>query len=544
MPDPRELLRTDHLWLRTLRRPRWLIPTVIILAATVYATIQNWKVRVVNVIPASLEAEGETNAEPTLAVDPLYADRMFASAMWLGSEGIECGSLRAGVVVSTDRGKTWKLQCVLELEGDPDDIYADYAGDHSFDFVGPGSQAVAAYLTPAWGSLARVLEGVFLPMLPNGLAVTSTMDFTDTDQPHIAGDRDPAVGDYAMSASAIESPANCTPYDGARDAVVYISGPSPPTPTCFLERPAAMEIPSVRSAWHTSGTVYTVFYRPTARDIGVSDADGIAVVTADVVVTKGTRGATGGVTYGALAESAAPGGACIGQDNLPGIRVVRCLTIPQNNNIDPTFGQERRALSQLSIAVHPKNADAVYVAWGDSTTGSRLTLHVRASFDGGVKWDATDRITVTNATNPALAVNEDGAVGFAYQQLAVRAGEDWWDTVFIKANADFTHTVEFRLEEAMAKDPVAPQVPYLGDYMDLVAIGKDFYGVFSSNNDFARSVFPYGVTYVRKAPGTPIAVGSGVTVPVSIDPYFFAIERKSLLAEVRGWLTEMILTAR
>jgi hypothetical protein len=65
--------------------------------------------------------------------------------------------------------------------------------------------------------------------------------------------------------------------------------------------------------------------------------------------------------------------------------------------------------------------------------------------------------------------------------------------------------------------------PHLGDYIDLQAHGRDFYGIFSTNNTPDRANFPQGVRYQRNADftGKQLYDVSGVTpVAASIDPFF------------------------
>ena len=74
-----------------------------------------------------------------------------------------------------------------------------------------------------------------------------------------------------------------------------------------------------------------------------------------------------------------------------------------------------------------------------------------------------------------------------------------------------------------ANTPAPTFQPYIGDYANLVALGKDFYGIFSANNTPNNANFPNGVTYQRNANfGTQtLLANDGVTaVGVSIDPFF------------------------
>ena len=69
-------------------------------------------------------------------------------------------------------------------------------------------------------------------------------------------------------------------------------------------------------------------------------------------------------------------------------------------------------------------------------------------------------------------------------------------------------------------------LPYLGDYLHLMAIGNDFYGVFSANNTPDMKQFPSGVRYQRNANFTTrtlLALDNTTPVAVSIDPFFFSV---------------------
>jgi len=502
---------------------------ILVLIAAVYAAWPNWNARVVDVIPKVLENEEWQNSEPTLAVDPSNPSRISVSAMFLGSEGIECGDLKAGVVTSADKGHMWSLQCVLPLKGDPTDQFPDWAGDHSFDAVGSGDKVYAAYLTPGYVLTARILETEITKLFAS--TITILQDFEDTDQPQIDANHDPGSDEYSVSASMSEETSNCRD-DATRDAVVYAGTGAPTTPTCFQNRVAAFETPAVRSAWHSSGTIYTVYYLPFSW----------SQKQTHVVVAKATKGA-GGTVFGAIVDGpASNGNSCNSRDGLPGFRVARCVDFPWNIGPDPNFGQERRQLSHLSIAVHPNDENRVYVAWGDVRPGdgSLLTLHVRSSHDGGVSWDNNDLTSVTNATNPALAINKDGRVGFAYQQLNQRDGATWWDTIFILADPDFLSTRQFVLAQTKSDTPEAIIMPYLGDYMDLKSVGGDFYGVFSANNQFSQNAYPQGLKYWRRPGGAPLMVGFGAQLPVSIDPYFYAIEHLSPFTNVMTFIAKYV----
>ncbi|MFI9363420.1 hypothetical protein ACIG5E_20535 [Kitasatospora sp. NPDC053057] len=69
----------------------------------------------------------------------------------------------------------------------------------------------------------------------------------------------------------------------------------------------------------------------------------------------------------------------------------------------------------------------------------------------------------------------------------------------------------------------SPVRPYLGDYIRLIAVGQDFYGIFAGNNTPDNANFPVGVTYRRNSNFTThqLLDTDGVSpVNPSIDPFF------------------------
>ena len=82
------------------------------------------------------------------------------------------------------------------------------------------------------------------------------------------------------------------------------------------------------------------------------------------------------------------------------------------------------------------------------------------------------------------------------------------------------------LHTALASQPPRQFFPYLGDYVRLVAVGHEFFGVFSGSNRPDMANFPNGVTYQRNANFTThslLGVNGTTPVPVSIDPFFFKV---------------------
>jgi hypothetical protein len=87
------------------------------------------------------------------------------------------------------------------------------------------------------------------------------------------------------------------------------------------------------------------------------------------------------------------------------------------------------------------------------------------------------------------------------------------------------------LHTADATTPTLTLGAYIGDYLRMVAVGANFYGVFSGSNAPITTNFPRGITYQRKVDWTKQQLlypmlGSGplLPVPVSIDPFFFSLD--------------------
>jgi len=147
-------------------------------------------------------------------------------------------------------------------------------------------------------------------------------------------------------------------------------------------------------------------------------------------------------------------------------------------------------------------------------------------------------MTITNATNPALAINSAGTVAVVYQQLTgtVKPGKvsaaNRWVTHFRSSNDGGATWTDQVLATTPANQPPNPGpdgrifLPYLGDYLHLLALDKDFYGIVSANNTPNRWKFPAGVTCRPNVDLTHHVLldNDGVTpVDISIDPFFFKV---------------------
>lgn len=454
----------------------------------------------VNMIPRSLSDETSQDSEPTLAVNPRNTNQIVGAAFTPDPLG---GNL-APVFVSNDGGSTWTLKSIVPSETQTGDICVGF---------GPSGELYAGILRlPSQDTRLNILR---TKDVQSTMPMTVLVDRLGVDQPYVqatpgtnggvpaakdrlyVGDNDFATHsqtstiDYSLNARAAKAKFKKAKIDG---------------------RPNTMQNgPQVRPACHPNGRVYLAFMRWTGQH-GSWPANTL-VVTADLVVVRDDSGGTGAAPFTALRDP---------NDHAPGVRVVQSITFPFHHDETGVPGQQRLG-GDVAIAVDPTNADIVYVAYA-SLEQAGYTVHVRHSTNGGQTWSG-DLRKLPGATNPSLAVNNQGKVGLLYQQLtgtmALR-----WVTHFDRSpdgGAGWTSVV---LADTPANQPVAEFSPYLGDYDCVLAVGKDFYGIFSANNSPDHSHFPNGVTYQRNADFASrrlLGVDNSTAIPVSIDPFFFKV---------------------
>ena len=263
-----------------------------------------------------------------------------------------------------------------------------------------------------------------------------------------------------------------------------------------IEARAGGDRPSVRAAVHRSGVVYGMF-------VGVRPGG------SDIVVVRDDNWGSGGWT--SLVD---PG------DGVAGRRVVSGVVVPP---VGTLLGSVRVS-SRLAIAVDPRNARRVYVAWCDGavTAASPYRLHVRRSDDGGATWTG-DLLTVDDVTNPGLAVTVRGTVGLLYQRLRTPPAGSRWETHLVISDDRFA-TVRADMIVADVRDLGGTFDPTIGDYANLIAIGKEFHGAFCGHNQPVAANFPGNVVYLRNADwaNQRLLGNDGVTmVANSIDPFYF-----------------------
>jgi hypothetical protein len=436
-------------------------------------------------MPFSLSSETNQDSEPFLAAHPTNSNLLTASAFTPNPAG--SSSTTAPVYISQDGGNTWVLNAILPSPVETADITESY--DET------GVPMIAGILNRSDISLDELTATD--PTAPTTMTVTGSRG--NVDQPFV----------------------KVTPAPGARNVLLGINdfNAAPKTATTDLSTDGGATWNSIRlEARNTSGQNGPSIRPTVAKDgrayvafFGWRAFNG-STATSDVVVVRDDNSGVGANPFHALT----------GADGLSGQIVAAGVTIPWSNA--PTLGQERIG-STLSIAADPNNSGAVYIAWGDRVgNGDIYTIHVRSSTDRGATWSG-DLRALTNTTNAALAIAENGTVGLLYQQVVNNAGINRWVTHLEQTSDGFVHIQDMVLANVPADAPAPEFLPYIGDYNYLLVRNNAFIGVFSANNTPDLANFPQGVQYQRNAnfATKQLLDGAGSPVAVSIDPFFFRV---------------------
>lgn len=453
-------------------------------------------VMIVNIIPNLLSGETNQDSEPSLAVNPANPLQIVASAFTPDP----MGGPNAPIYVSTDGGHTWTLNLIVPSPAGS----TTGTGDISPHFGSTTNNLYAGILREGGDLRLNTLRtSNFLQ--PNIMTVLE--DRTRVDQPYIHATTVPNGADAGKDRVYVGN--NDFSAPGGRTATIDRSldagGANPNFVSIRIERrsTSGQNGPQIRPVVHADGTVYAVFYRWRIFS-SISKR-----VTADVVVVRDDDWGAGPNPFTALVD---------GGDNIAGVRVVRDIRFTWN----AILGQQRIG-GDLSIAVDPNDSSTVYLAWADQRIAG-YTLHIRRSTDRGATW-SSDLLTITNGKNPALAINSEGEVGLLYQRVTGTSPNQRWET-HLRRTTDGLNWNDLLLATTPTATPARRFHPYLGDYDYLMAVGRDFYGIFSANNRPDPLNFPNGVSFQRNADLTArrLLARDGVTpVPVSIDPFFFKV---------------------
>jgi len=452
-------------------------------------------VRVVNMIPQNQSGETNQDSEPNLAVNPERPSDMVATAFTLNPKGGQF----APIFVSTDGGQTWNL--VNVVPGGPG------TGDITVGFATTGGVLYAGILNgQSKGRMQILRTSTFSGTTPMTVLVNQNSE----DQPWVVAGSVVINGRSTDRVYVGSNDSQPRPFvSKAASVQVSQDAATSPAPAGFTEivlglRRGPFSLPSTRIALHPDGTVYAVFIHVTEFHGNGSDTKNQDI---EVVVRRDDRGGAGANAFSDLVTpfQATPG-------------VVAATGFVRFTD---TVGQERVG-DDLAIAVDPNNSSIVYIAWCDRSQpgATDWRMNVMRSTDRGQNWSFVRDIRPT-CKNPALAINAESLVGLAYQEFT----KNQWVTRLEVTSDAWTTPAEVKvLHQAPANVPVTTGPPYIGDYIRLLAVGKDFYGVFSGNNTPDLRNFPNSVSYLRNANFSTLLLlnTDGVTpVPVSIDPFFF-----------------------
>lgn len=463
-------------------------------------------ITVVNVIPNSLSGEINQDSEPNIAVNPANPQQIAISAFTPDP----MGGTNAPIFVSTDGGTTWSINSIVPSQAGS----TIGTGDITSRFAGRSGNFFAGILRQP-GSLRLNLLRTSDFTASTTMSVLEDRTGSGIDQPYTEAAT--VLGGADAGKERLYVGINDFNASGGRTATIEQSlevGVASPTFTSVrLEKRSTLgqDGPQIRPAIHLDGTIYAAFYRWRAST-GDFLANTLVITDAEVIVVRDDNWGTGSSPFTALTDPS---------DSLAGRQLATGLSFPFNRT--GTNGQERWG-GDLSIAVDLSNSSTVYLAYSTTDSGT-YTIHIRRSLNRGVTW-SPDLKTVPNAKNPALAINSQGRVGLAYQQLDGTGSSQRWVTHFEQTINAFATSDNFVLATTPASTPVRTGSPYLGDYIGMVAAGKDFYGVFSANNTPNLTNFPNGVTFLRNHNFTTnkLLANDGTTeVPVSIDPFFFKV---------------------
>lgn len=449
-------------------------------------------ITVVNMIPKLSSGETNQDSEPNLAVNPLNPLEMAGTAF---TPSPSVGS-NSPVFYSNDGGNTWSLIDIIA--GTP-------VRDQTLRFASTSGTLYAGVLWGTGSNIAFINFDILRTNDFSGLNVmTRLARRQNDDQPFIQAATVPAgpgAGkDRIYVGSNDHAPSN---VPSTIDLSLDAAASSPTTSTVRLEaRTVIRDGFQTRPAIHPNGTVYALFYA-------------LVGPSCDVVIVRDDNWASSATPFQALIDTV---------DLKQGVRIVTGV----NNPFNSLFIGQQRIGGDLSIAVDPNDSATVYVCYGN-LQGSTYTLHVVKSTDSGATWSA-DLRTVTNATNPALAINSKGRLGFLYQQVTGATPNQRWVTTLELTHSDFASITTHFLANTPAATPVKGPDPYLGDYLFMMTVGQTFYGIFSANNTPDKANFPNNVAYQRNAnfsTKTLLAVDNVTPVSVSIDPFFFKVAPKA-----------------
>jgi len=460
------------------------------------------KIKVVNMIPQSLSGETNQDSEPNIAVNPANPSQVAASAFTPDP----MGGANAPIYVSANGGDAWSLNNIVPSAGSLG------TGDITLRFAGISSRMFASILDGSTGAFEVHRTTNFT----SPAAMTQLESRANEDQPYVQAAT--VMGGADVGKDRVYIGVNDFNAAGGKTATVEQSLDAGITAPIFTSdrvetrSTLGQNGPQIRPAIHPDGTIYAAFYR-WITSTGSFPMNTLVITNAEAIVVRDDAWGTVTPRFAALTDTS---------DSLAGRRVATGLSFPFNQTGVAANGQERWG-GDLSIAVDLRNSATVYLVFATLVSGV-YTLRVVRSLDRGVTWSGV-LLSLPNAKNPAIAINSLGKIGLLHQQLTGSGVTQRWEYHF-RSSTDGTTWNDTILCTALSQAPARTFSPYTGDYLHMMALGKDFYGVFSANNTPDLANFPQGVTYQRNhnfATKKLFALDNVTEVNPSIDPFFVKI---------------------
>ncbi len=462
---------------------------------------------IVNIIPFAQSGEMDQNSEPNIAVNPSATNQVAISAF---------GAAGANPYFSSQNGGTTWTQFQTLPHGDTSLAWASSGNLYAFT------------LNP------RTMINGFRSMPPNNppalmpipgssyMGTQMMMSFEPvTDQPFVEavtrGGMDRIYVPFNDLSNSVNNAGagNTASIHYSTDGGITWTNP----PEIIERMPGAVgqDSPSVRVAI-SGDTVYGAFLRWTAETQGSPQFN----FTTEVAVVKDNNLGAGAMPFRDLGNAAS------------GFSVVAATTTDRFDNVNDPFpvrslGDERIG-SNVQIAADPNNPNRVLVTYVDVNPANQ-TVHIEASLslDGGMTWAQVLALGDNTAlAAPTIAAN--GVIGLQYTRFDPATNR--LEQHFIQTLNNFATMTDDLIFSFVNGSPPMVFDPYIGDWMDVVAVGNTFYGTFSASNNFraGEAFAPFGVTLQRNFAGTlgdpsfTLLDPVGEPVGFSIDPYFFSVQ--------------------
>lgn len=518
-------LRLEQLEDRTLLSTATLEPTV----AGKSVSGAEAGIRVVDVIPRSQSGEEGQNSEPSIAVNPNDPDQAVISVF--------SDNPLSPFYSTKDGGKTWIQFDQLQTHDSTlswsasGTLYLGRTSDLQFDsnnFATQGTIEVDQSAIPVTSStlstFSRISGSVYTS--PTG---TSPPGAQVPDQPRIVAAKVGKTDHIYLGYNNYNSLSTLIPPTGNTATVRFSTDGGGTWNSVVVDRGvdrvntgelAFVDGPAVQPGVN-GNHVYVAFERGSHPDFTTGSSQ------VQVVVVRDDRAGKDG-----FSDLGADG------NGTTVANIIAPFTSPFTNPPVQTLGNERIG-SDLTLAVDPRNADHVYVAYADNPSPGLIQVHVQESTDGGQTWAekfATKATPNFKSALPYLAVADNGAVGLLYTAQNIDQGVSYLETHFVQTGNDFKRSTDTLLSRFTDGNPLSTSDPYIGDYEGLKAVRDTFYGTFSASNqaDGTHAIFPGGVAFQRSFTGTPgtstfqltdrSGHRSGHPVDCSIDPYYFQVE--------------------